>query len=100
MTTPQHSTAASAEEATQGRETHAREPRGPECGVKAGVWTERMLSALANGVKGGKWFSLMDKVFAPATLALERWPSAVPGLLAARACSPARLQIIACSRWR
>jgi RNA-directed DNA polymerase len=29
-----------------------------------------MLSALANGVKGGKWFSLMDKVFAPATLAL------------------------------
>lgn len=29
-----------------------------------------MLSALANGVKGGKWFSLMDKVFAPKTLAL------------------------------
>ena len=29
-----------------------------------------MLSALVNGVKGGKWFSLMDKVFAPATLAL------------------------------
>ena len=70
MTTPQHSTAASAEEAMQGRETHARRPRGPDRGVKAGVWTERMLSALANGVKGGKWFSLMDKVFAPATLAL------------------------------
>ena len=34
------------------------------------MWTERMLSALANGVKGGKWFSLMDKVFAPRTLAL------------------------------
>jgi len=29
-----------------------------------------MLSALVNGVKGGKWFSLMDKVFAPKTLAL------------------------------
>jgi RNA-directed DNA polymerase len=29
-----------------------------------------MLSALVNGVKGGKWFSLMDKVFAPGTLAL------------------------------
>jgi RNA-directed DNA polymerase len=29
-----------------------------------------MLSALGNGVKGGKWFSLMDKVFAPKTLAL------------------------------
>ena len=39
-------------------------------GAEAGVWTERMLSALANGVKGGKWFSLMDKVFAPKTLAL------------------------------
>jgi RNA-directed DNA polymerase len=29
-----------------------------------------MLSALVNGVQGGKWFSLMDKVFAPKTLAL------------------------------
>jgi RNA-directed DNA polymerase len=27
-----------------------------------------MLSALANGVKGGKWFSLMDKVVRPETL--------------------------------
>lgn len=27
-----------------------------------------MLSALANGVKGGKWFSLIDKVIHPATL--------------------------------
>ena len=27
-----------------------------------------MLSALGNGVKGGKWFSLMDKVYAPKTL--------------------------------
>ncbi|MDN5873363.1 MAG: group II intron reverse transcriptase/maturase, partial [Sinobacteraceae bacterium] len=26
------------------------------------VWTERMLAALDNGVKGGKWFSLIDKV--------------------------------------
>lgn len=39
-------------------------------GAEASVWTERMLSALVNGVKGGKWFSLMDKVFAPRTLAL------------------------------
>ena len=38
--------------------------------VEAGVWTERMLSALVNGVHGGKWFSLMDKVFAPKTLTL------------------------------
>src|SRR6266540_187401 len=28
------------------------------------VWTERMLTALEAGVKGGKWFSLMDKVYA------------------------------------
>lgn len=31
--------------------------------VEAEAWTERMLEALENGVKGGKWFSLMDKVF-------------------------------------
>jgi RNA-directed DNA polymerase len=29
--------------------------------VEASVWTERMLAALGNGVKGGKWFSLIDK---------------------------------------
>jgi RNA-directed DNA polymerase len=33
------------------------------------VWTERMLTALANGVKGGVWFSLIDKVWSPANLA-------------------------------
>ena len=33
-----------------------------------GVWTERMLTALEEGVKGGKWFSLMDKVYALANL--------------------------------
>jgi RNA-directed DNA polymerase len=27
-----------------------------------------MLAALENGVKGGKWFALIDKVYAPATL--------------------------------
>lgn len=32
------------------------------------VWTERMLTALEEGVKGGKWFSLIDKVYAPGTL--------------------------------
>ncbi len=30
--------------------------------VEAAVWTVRMLTALVNGVKGGKWFSLMDQV--------------------------------------
>src|SRR3989338_9229994 len=37
--------------------------------IEASVWTERMLSALGNGVKGGKWFSLMDKATRPTTLA-------------------------------
>jgi RNA-directed DNA polymerase len=32
------------------------------------MWTERMVSALVNGVKGGKCFSLVDKVFRPTTL--------------------------------
>jgi hypothetical protein len=36
--------------------------------VEAPVWTAPMLAALVNGVKGGKWFSLMDKVYALATL--------------------------------
>lgn len=31
--------------------------------VEPEVWTERMLSALEEGVKGGKWYSLMDKVY-------------------------------------
>jgi RNA-directed DNA polymerase len=36
--------------------------------VEASVWTDRMVSALENGVKGGRWYSLIDKVCAPATL--------------------------------
>ena len=36
--------------------------------VEASVWTKRMLTALVNGVKGGKWFSLIDKVYHPRTL--------------------------------
>jgi RNA-directed DNA polymerase len=36
--------------------------------VEASIWTERMLAALENGVKGGKWFSLIDKVYALSTL--------------------------------
>ena len=38
--------------------------------VEGSIWTERMVSALVNGVEGGKWYSLMDKVCAPNTLAL------------------------------
>ncbi len=32
--------------------------------VEAEVWTERMLTALEQGVIGGKWHSLIDKVYA------------------------------------
>jgi len=32
--------------------------------VEPTVWTERMLTALEQGVKGGKWFRLIDKVYA------------------------------------
>jgi RNA-directed DNA polymerase len=37
--------------------------------VEPAVWTARMVAALETGVKGGKWFSLMDKVYAERTLA-------------------------------
>jgi RNA-directed DNA polymerase len=30
--------------------------------TEAAVWTERMLATLEGGIKGGKWYSLMDKV--------------------------------------
>ncbi len=32
------------------------------------VWTQRMLAALEQGVKGGKWYSLIDKLNTEATL--------------------------------
>ncbi len=36
--------------------------------VDTTVWTERMLAALGNGVRGGKWYSLMDKAYRKETL--------------------------------
>ena len=39
-------------------------------GAAPEVWTERMLTALARGVKGNQWFSLIDKVYADRTLEL------------------------------
>lgn len=35
-----------------------------------GVWNEKMLRTLARGVEGGKWFSLIDKVYSERTLSL------------------------------
>ena len=46
------------------RVTPAGEIRARWAWVEAEVWTERMLTALEQGVIGGKWFSLMDKVYA------------------------------------
>jgi RNA-directed DNA polymerase len=65
---PGQSSIGSAEEAKQGAETPSASRSWSW--VEAGVWTERMLSALGNGVKGGKWYSLIDKVYAPGTLAI------------------------------
>ena len=44
--------------AKQGREVPAR-----WAWTEASVWNERMLATLERGIKGGKWFSLIDKVW-------------------------------------
>src|SRR5688500_10671972 len=36
--------------------------------VEPAVWTERMLTALEQGVKGGVWFALIDKVYSESNL--------------------------------
>ena len=38
--------------------------------AERGVWSEKMLRTLVRGVKGGKWFSLIDKVYADRTLSI------------------------------
>ena len=44
--------------AKQAEEIHGRWPW-----VERSVWSERMLEALENGVKGSQWYSLIDKVW-------------------------------------
>jgi hypothetical protein len=39
--------------------------------AEASIWTARMVSALVNGVKGGKWYSLVDSCQADH----QRWPN-------------------------
>jgi RNA-directed DNA polymerase len=46
----------------------ARDIRARWNWVEPEVWTDRMLTALEQGVKGGQWFSLMDKVYNAANL--------------------------------
>jgi RNA-directed DNA polymerase len=38
--------------------------------VERSIWTERMLETLDKGVKGGVWFSLIDKVYRSTTLSI------------------------------
>jgi RNA-directed DNA polymerase len=40
--------------------------------VERSVWTDRMLMALERGVKGGRWYSLIDKVWSETNL-LSSW---------------------------
>lgn len=47
----------------------AGELRAQKLWVEPTIWTERMLTALEEGVKGGRWFSLIDKIVPPRTLA-------------------------------
>ena len=64
MATPAEDTPSKVPEtATQGGEVRAR-----WAWTEPTVWTERMLTALEEGVKGGVWFSLIDKVFAESNL--------------------------------
>jgi len=51
------------------RTTPAGDVRARWAWAEPAVWTERMLTALERGVRGGKWFSLIDKVYARPTLA-------------------------------
>ena len=43
--------------------TQAGDIRARWTWIEPSVWTDRMLAALENGVKGGRWFSLIDKVY-------------------------------------
>jgi RNA-directed DNA polymerase len=49
--------------AVPSRATHDGETQGRWPWVEPSVWTARMLTALEEGVKGGQWYSLIDKVW-------------------------------------
>lgn len=60
---------AGAKQAGEADEPGALRARWPW--VQASVWTDRMLAALEGQVKGGVWFSLMDKVYSPGNLSVS-----------------------------
>ena len=55
-------------EAVPARATRDGETEGRWLWVEPTIWTERMLATLDEGVKGGKWFSLVDKLYPVRTL--------------------------------
>lgn len=48
--------------------TPAGEPPSIRMWANPSVWTDRMLTTLEQGVRGGKWHTLIDKVYAPRNL--------------------------------
>lgn len=50
--------------------TPAGQPPAVTAWANRAVWTERMLDALAHGVRGGRWHTLSDKVYQPMNLLL------------------------------
>lgn len=55
--------------ATVAKPKQAGEAQGKWAWAERTVWTDRMLAALERGVKGGRWFALIDKVYSPKNLA-------------------------------
>jgi RNA-directed DNA polymerase len=68
MTTDQQPAAVSEPVATPATTRQAGSIRDRWSWVEPAAWTERMLTALEKGVKGGVWFSLMDKVYSAANM--------------------------------
>ena len=52
------------------RDKQAGEDLWIHYGAERGIWSKNMLRALQKGVKGNKWFSLIDKVYSEGTLEL------------------------------
>jgi RNA-directed DNA polymerase len=66
MTKPRENNFASA--TVPFKATPAEEPRSVRAWANPCVWTERMLTTLEQGVRGGRWHTLIDKVYAPLNL--------------------------------
>ena len=54
--------------ATVRKARHVEDTRSRWEWVEPSIWTDRMLTALETGVKGGKWHSLIDKIYSPKNL--------------------------------